>query len=514
MRFLTIPWERVRSFGGVANGSQGIRFRVLFVVLAVIAFGVRLLLVLRGGGLLGVGAYDDGVYYAAATAFVHGRMPYLDFLFLQPPGVVLAGAPFAGLGALTTDSTGFVAARLGFMAIGALNTVLVAAILRRFGFTAAAVGGFFYAVAYVAAYGERSILLEPVGTLGILVALLVLARPALRGRTGWLLVAGVALGVATGFKIWYIVPAAVIIAWSGRAWGRMLLGAVAGGCAIYLPFLVADPAASFREIVLDQLGRAGAAPSLGARVHMILGDYAVPPLLAKAGLNTAGLTIVMALVAAAAVVVALTVRDARLFVVLFVVDAAVLLAAPSFFLHYTALTSPMMSLVFGVAVGRAAALVHAHGARIAVAGGIAVLLVVANAPLVLRGAQEASVQVGMLRAQAERVSGCITADDPTLLAVADVLTRDLDARCPLWPDVTGYTYGPDREVAAGGRWMPRADNARWQRAVMEYLTSGSAVILSRSATGLDADSHRMIVRGELLDRQRALLFVRTPVRES
>ncbi|WP_324113295.1 hypothetical protein, partial [Microbacterium sp.] len=322
--------------GMVASGSRDLRWGILYAGLALVAFGIRLLLMLRGGGLLGVGGYDDGVYYAAAAALVHGRMPYTDFLFLQPPGVVLAGVPFAGIGALTTDSTGFIAARLGFMAIGALNTVLVAAILRRFGFTAATAGGFFYAVAYVAAYGERSILLEPVGTLGILAALAVVARPALRGRAGWLFVAGVALGVATGFKIWYLVPAAIIIAWSGRhGWWRMLLGAVAGGCATYLPFFLADPAASFREIVLDQLGRTATTTSLGARVHMILGDYAVPPVLAKLGLNTVGLTIVMALVCVAAVAVALTVRTARLYVVLFAADSIVLLTAPSFFLHYT-----------------------------------------------------------------------------------------------------------------------------------------------------------------------------------
>ena len=174
----------------------------------------------------------------------------------------------------------------------------------------------------------------------------------------------------------------------------------------------------------------------------------------------------------------------------------------------------MMALVFGVAVGRTAASVGVRGARVALACGIAVLLVAANAQDLLRGAQEASVPVAVLRAQAARVEGCVVADDPTLLAVADVLTRDLDSRCALWPDVTGYTYGPDRQSLAGGRPVPRADNARWQRAVMGYLISGAAVILSRPATGLDADSHRLLTRGRLLYEQPGLLFVRTPVREN
>ena len=31
--------------------------------------------VLRGGGLFGIGNYDDGVYYAAATGLIHGLLP-------------------------------------------------------------------------------------------------------------------------------------------------------------------------------------------------------------------------------------------------------------------------------------------------------------------------------------------------------------------------------------------------------------------------------------------------------
>ena len=34
------------------------------IAVAVIAFLVRLVPVLRGGGLFGIGNYDDGVYYA------------------------------------------------------------------------------------------------------------------------------------------------------------------------------------------------------------------------------------------------------------------------------------------------------------------------------------------------------------------------------------------------------------------------------------------------------------------
>ena len=65
------------------------------ITIAAIAFVVRLVPVLRGGGLFGIGNYDDGVYYAAATGLIHGRLPYQDFLLLHPPGMPLLLTPFA-----------------------------------------------------------------------------------------------------------------------------------------------------------------------------------------------------------------------------------------------------------------------------------------------------------------------------------------------------------------------------------------------------------------------------------
>jgi hypothetical protein len=222
----------------------------------------------------------------------------------------------------------------------------------------------------------------------------------------------------------------------------------------------------------------------------------------------------MVIIAIAGAAVAMTVRGARIFVVLLIVDVVILLEAPSFFLHYASLTTPMLALVFGVALGRVIGLVRVRGARFAFAGVVAALLVVANSPHVLRGSGVA-VPTATLAARAAHVRGCVMAEDPTMLVVSNVLTRNLDEGCPLWPDVTGYTYGPDRKILANGEGIPRPQNVGWQRTVMRYLTSGAAAILSRTATGLDADSHRMITHdGTTLYKQPGLLFVRTPDRES
>jgi hypothetical protein len=72
---------------------------MLFGIGLIVAFGValaaRLVPLLRGGGLYALGNYDDGVHFAAAMGVIHDLLPYRDFVFLHPPGVLLALAPFA-----------------------------------------------------------------------------------------------------------------------------------------------------------------------------------------------------------------------------------------------------------------------------------------------------------------------------------------------------------------------------------------------------------------------------------
>src|SRR6187431_2308474 len=146
----------------------------LAIAVAAIAFVFRLTPVLRGGGLFGLGNYDDGVYYAAGTAIAHGLLPYRDFLLLHPPGVPLLLTPFALVAQLTSDSYGFAAARVAWMLLGALNAVLIWRILRPIGVTAALFGGLCYAVFYPAVYADKSTLLEGPATTALLLAIILL----------------------------------------------------------------------------------------------------------------------------------------------------------------------------------------------------------------------------------------------------------------------------------------------------------------------------------------------------
>lgn len=472
---------------------RGLLLALLLVIVGVVAYGIRVSIQLRGGGLTGLGAYDDGVYYAAADALVHGRIPYRDFLLIQPPLIAVVTAPFAALGTVIGDPQGFAIARLVYIGIGAVNAVLCGWILRRFGWSAAIVGGLGYAVFHPAVYSERSVLLEPLGTLGLLLAILLLQRAA---RRPWFaLVAGIVGGLGVGAKIWYIVPVLLLLLMAGRRWLRYLIGVAIGGCAIYLPFFVIDPQTMFQQVVLDQIGRGGGAgPTVLHRLEDILGARTT------IGIPAQLIAAVLLVIAIAAVVTTLLTRGARTLGVLAIATTVILLAAPSWFAHYTALTAPPLALCIGVATGRLSARIPARWGKVAL-----VTLVVAGVVFTNEANDRSPYGTKMpsdLHLAGNTVKGCITADDPGVLIEMNVLSRNLrDPTCPLWPDVTGWTYDvKDLTRNAQGGLIARRLNTKWQRDIVAYMESGDATIRTRSATGYSAASKAIIDSGAVLYR--------------
>src|SRR6187401_855456 len=187
----------------------------LAIAIAAIAFVVRLVPVMRGGGLFGLGNYDDGVYYAASTGIAHGLLPYRDFLLLHPPGVPLLLTPFAFVAQLTSDSYGFAAARVAWMLLGAVNAVLIWRILRPIGLITALFGALSYAVFYPAVYADHTTLLESPATTALLLAILLLeplssARYLSRGRA---FAAGAVLGLTVVIKIWGLITVIIVLGW-------------------------------------------------------------------------------------------------------------------------------------------------------------------------------------------------------------------------------------------------------------------------------------------------------------
>jgi alpha-1,2-mannosyltransferase len=436
---------------------------------ALLAVAVRAVPLFRGGGLYGLGNYDDGVYYAAGTALLHGVLPYRDYLFLQPPGITIVLAPFGLAGLLGHDPSGLAAARVAWVLLGAVNTLLVARILRPVGLTASVAGGLFYATAYPAIYTEWTTLLEGPAQTCLLTAVLLVETDRSGRRQHWLwLAAGALLGLSATFKIWGVVAVATVVAWSlitrrSRRAGWVAAGAAGGITAVCLPFFAAAPIRMWQMVVIDQLGRPRSSKGVGRRLADILG----------LGLHrTQADRFALAMITAAAVIglvaVAATVAQARLSVVLTLTLTATLLASPSWFTHYPALaTGPL-----AVAVGAGAAVaLHVLARWNVVAWCAGALLLVGLLFVDIRPL--AGLRLGRpfpqaaLAASASDLSGCVSSDDPTALVELNVLTRNLTAGCRFVADIGGYSYQLD---ASRGRWLPRSHDARWQQIYLDQLS--------------------------------------------
>jgi hypothetical protein len=452
-----------------------IRGRGAPALVALLAVAVRWRLVGGWSGVRALHGYDDGVYYSAAAAFVHGRMPYRDFTLVHPPGVVLALSPFAALGRLVGDADGFVAARIAVILVGAVNALLVMRLARRWGVAASVVAGVLYAVLSTAAFAERTTLLEPWGTLTLLGGVLLLVKAREQGRVTLLWLGGAVLGLGALVKIWDVVPLVVVLAWQAATRGPRVAARVAGGAVGALalvagPFLVAAPDRMPRLVLVDQLGRPRYVQGLGWRMTHVLGlDTSAVP-----GPRGPLLALVLAAVVATAVA-AWRLRRGRFWVVLLAVQVAVLMASPSFLQHYSAFAAAALVLV--VAAGVSTVRVEVR-ARVAVAT-CAVLAVAVGA--FASQPPTRTFPLAQVRA-ALPAEGCIQADSPGALALAGVLSRDLDEGCALPVDLSGQSFDVgDRTVA--GRPVERWENVAFQKKATSYFASGVATIIARGGPG-------------------------------
>jgi hypothetical protein len=486
----------------VRGGPRLPTIALVAVVVALVGYGVRLAVLLQTGGLLGSSSYDDGVYYSAAASFAHGRWPYADFLFLQPPAIVLALAPVAALGSLLGDPAGVIVARLVWIGIGAANCALVAGIAGRRSWPAGLVAGAFAACFFPLAYGERSTLLEPLATLLLLVAMLVRERGGARAA----LLAGAIAGVSVDVKIWYVVPVLVLAAFP-RHRLRFLVGAVGGGAIVVAPFLVRAPEALVRQVLVDQLGRPRLADDLfTGRFVVLTGARFTNGATELQDADALPIAVLGTVVVLAAAVAACWTPLGRRAVALLAATTTVLLVSPSFFTHYVSYTGPWTALVLGVGAG---VVLGRLRSRVLTVGSALVLTVLVAAPTLERALQPAAAtpSLGPIARAVQRQGGCVRSDDPGLLAAIGALTPILVRGCELRPDVTGSTYDiPGFPVISDDR----PASAAWQRYVTAYLLGGDAVIVDRAGTGLSEASRRRISSLPVLARSGDLVLHAVP----
>ena len=477
------------------------------LIIGLVAVALRLGVVLASpGGARGSFGYDASVYFAGSDALLHGRLPYQDFLFLHPPGVLLALLPVAALAQLVGDPAAFVIGNTLFTLLAGVSAALVVVVARqhRVPRQAALLGGLFYGVWFGAVQAEVSARLEPLGSVLLLTALALLGggeEPVGRRRQ---VLAGLALGACVSTKIWWVLPVLLVLVHQVLRRRKQALpvlgGVLLAGALIDLPFLLAAPGQMWRMVVTDQLGR----PDGGAGQRARLADLstlhqAFPSLSGHALLAATG---VASVAAGVLLLLAWRTRSSRLLVALAATQLVVLVVAPTYFIFYAGYVAAAMSLAVGAAAaaGRPGLL----AARAAVGAAIVLTTIaVVRQPaftVPVRGADAAAEQLRGVR--------CVVSDTPMALIALDALSRGLADGCPNWVDVSGRTY--DVSKAPAGTKRGRVNNPVWQADLRGYLLSGDAVVLFRAETGADAQTKRMVDELPLLVRSGDFSVHRVP----
>src|SRR5664279_2881542 len=482
----TRPGGVINTVAAVSPVAGLIRRVPAELVVFTIAVLARLVPVIRGGGFYGNYGYDPSVYYAAADALLHGRLPYRDFVLLHPPGMMLVDTPFAVLGRLTTDNLGFAAANMAFTLVGGVNAVLVTRVAGRMGLDrrSTVVGGVVYALWCGAVASEYLARLEPLGNLLVLCGLLAFFAARESSSRLWPALSGIAFGLAVSVKVWWFVALLVLLGWQllvDRAPRRVALiaaSALAAGIAVDGPFLLAAPSKMLAMSVIDQVGRLrNNGTPLGPLGYMSIGwpAHRLPPSL---------LAVIVAAVAAMFAVLcwrAWRTPSARMLNLLVIAQLVQLIVEPSWFSFYADFVAVSGSLTIAAAATRKAPARGADAsdrsrARVLWLPGLVAIAMAAVLVATLPPALVTAFPTDPL-ADAVTHQRCVMSDSPMGLIELNVLSRDLTNNCPNWVDVTGRLYGADAPVG-----NPRSATAyrKWNQDINAYLRSGDALMFMRS----------------------------------
>jgi hypothetical protein len=446
--------------------------------------------------LLGIDEYDDGVYVGAALRLVNGAVPYRDFAFLHPPGIILLLSPFAALARWTGSRSFMGEARVLTVLVASANAGLLAWLLRHRGMPAMLIAGGTLAVFPLAVAADHTVLLEPYLVLFCLLGAMAMFASDNLAPRGRLVLAGLAFGFAGAVKIWAIFPLAVALACCApqfqRRIGPLLVGAVAGFALPSLAFFLLAPTDFVRDTVVLQLGRVrstGWPP--GLRLLNITGLAGLPGLDA-----TVDLALIVAVVYALIVACAYLAPPWSSRLDWFAlgsgsVTVAAILVAPDFVPHYAYFTAAFLALLLGVSCARllrarsgwAAERETAAGRMLAKAERLVVVVaLVAVAAVFAEGRR-------FIRDQPWRVNfgdagppishvipkgACVVTDEPSFTIIADRFVAD-SGKCPAMVDSYGEWLAADRKhpPPSSGPYDPGLVNA-WR----SWFSAADYVVLT------------------------------------
>jgi hypothetical protein len=352
---------------------------VVIVLATALALALRLFTLTRPGFLTGVSEYDDGVYLGAAIRLTQGALPYRDFAFVQPPGMLLLLTPAALVARLASATTALAFARVLTVVASTACVPLAGNLVRYRGALVTAVTCGILAVYPDDIAAAHTLLLEPWMNLCCLLAANAAFRRGSITRPARLAWAGAALGVAGAVKFWAVVPAVVLLAVClvaagprARRAGAYLAGLAAGFVLLVAPFALAAPAAFVRSTLLYQASRVGTVVPLSLRLahvtglidvvnsdgklSLLAGSHSLFSGSVVAGLSSASagwLPFVLTAIAVAAIAAGYLASPRRrshlewFSLATLVLAAVLILSYSAFFYHYPAFVAPWLALTAG-----------------------------------------------------------------------------------------------------------------------------------------------------------------------
>jgi alpha-1,2-mannosyltransferase len=364
---------------------------IVMLAATVLALVIRLYTLSRPGYLTGVTEYDDGVYLGGAIRLLQGALPYHDWSYVQPPGILLLMTPVALLAKVTTTAHAMAAARLLTVAASTACVPLAGSLLRYRGTFVTLVTCGVLAVYPDDITTAHTLILEPWMNLFCLIGVRLAVRRGRLASPGRLVWAGVAIGFAGAVKYWAALPALVLLVVclvTVREVRRVLgyaLGVLAGFLIPVLPFALMAPSVFLRSTLADQAVRAGSYVPVSLRLAHITGliDFlngsghfsltaGVRSLFASGGAaattnsGTGWLPYVVTLLFAAVLVLGYVWEPRRpspleWFALVTAAGATIaVLSYSAFFYHYPDFPAPWLALTAG---GAAGALAHGFPAR-------------------------------------------------------------------------------------------------------------------------------------------------------
>jgi hypothetical protein len=159
------PGAEAPAGGSVARSRIASAWRdpttVVIAAATVLALGLRIYELSLPGYLFGLTEYDDGSYFGSAVHLAGGILPYRDFIFVQPPGILLLMAPVALVAKVTGTAAGMAIGRVLTMLASAAGVVLVGLLVRHRGALAALIACGVLAVFPAAIAAAHTVLVEP-----------------------------------------------------------------------------------------------------------------------------------------------------------------------------------------------------------------------------------------------------------------------------------------------------------------------------------------------------------------